>query len=162
MRGVLFACVVLCASILLAGCVQDNASATTTTLQEETPPPPPINGSPTPESSPTPSPSPTLSVNVSSSATITVTATNTETRYQFSPSQITVSPGLNVTIVFRNQGSQLHSFSIPTLNVDTGLVNPGQEKSVSFTAPSSSGTHGFLCTVGNHGESGMQGTLTIR
>ena len=57
----------------------------------------------------------------------------------FAPANFTVREGQRVTLVFVNRGSAPHELVIPQLGVDTGVVNVGATKSVSFV-PSTVGT----------------------
>jgi plastocyanin len=78
----------------------------------------------------------------------------------FEPSHIHAIAGADVTIDVTNTGSELHTFTIPDLGVDTGTINPGESISVSFTAPSA-GDYAFICTYAGHEEAGMTGTLAV-
>jgi len=80
--------------------------------------------------------------------------------FKFTPSEITVKKGEKVKITFKNTGSVQHDYVIEDLGISTKRVNPGQEDSVEFT-PNESGEFKFLCSVGNHEELGMLGTLIV-
>jgi len=82
------------------------------------------------------------------STTVTVVATGSspegslgapEEGLVFAPANFTVREGQRVTLVFVNRGSAPHELAIPQLSVDTGVVNTGATKNVSFI-PSKVGT----------------------
>ncbi len=82
------------------------------------------------------------------SKTVTIVATGSppegslgapEQGLVFAPANFTVREGQRVTLVFVNRGSAPHELVIPQLGVDTGVVNVGATKSVSFV-PSTVGT----------------------
>lgn len=80
--------------------------------------------------------------------------------FKLTPSEITVKKGEKVKITFINTGNVQHDFVISGLGVATKRINPGQTDSVEFT-PDESGQFGFICSVGNHEELGMIGTLIV-
>lgn len=80
--------------------------------------------------------------------------------WQFEPSHVHVAAGSDVTLEVTNTGSELHTFTIPDLGVDTGTVNPSETVAVSFTAPET-GEYDFICTFAGHEEAGMIGTLAV-
>lgn len=83
----------------------------------------------------------------------------TDSSYRFSPSTITVHPG-RVRLILEHTGSgaphdwQLQGF--PADNVP--LVQPGQQRSIEFTAPAP-GRYQFVCTI--HIAQGQTGTLVV-
>lgn len=74
---------------------------------------------------------------------------------KFKPANLPVPAGETVTVVFTNTGDNPHTFTASDVDVDTGIVDPGDEKSVTFTAPDEDIE--FVCTV--HESQGMVGTL---
>lgn len=80
--------------------------------------------------------------------------------FKFTPSEITVKKGEKVKITFKNTGSFPHDFTIEGMDVATKRINPGESDTVEFT-PEEAGEFQFICSVGNHEEQGMVGTLTI-
>jgi plastocyanin len=83
-----------------------------------------------------------------SATTVTIVATGSppegslgapEEGLVFAPANFTAMEGQRVTLVFVNRGSAPHELAIPQLGVDTGVVNTGATKSVSFV-PSKVGT----------------------
>ena len=87
--------------------------------------------------------------------TITVEGGN----YYFKPNKITVKKGATVTIAFTNAGG-FHDFVLDGYNVKTAIIGSGKSQSVTFTADKA-GTFAFYCSVGNHRQMGMAGTLTV-
>lgn len=91
------------------------------------------------------------------STAITVVATD----YKFSPSTIPVSAGQSIALTLQNNGAFPHTFTIASLNLDTGLVSPGQSATVTFTAPSP-GSYQAICRVPGHADRGMVATLVVQ
>jgi plastocyanin len=84
----------------------------------------------------------------------------TDSKYRFTPATITVHPG-RVRITLKHVGAsgaphdwQLQGF--PADNVP--LVQPGQTRSIEFTAPPP-GRYQFVCTI--HVAQGQTGTLVV-
>jgi nitrosocyanin len=127
------------------------------------------------------SPSPSATVSVSPSATVSPSvspsasgATKTPTPsasavktfnvsgtgFQFNPKLITVQKGDTVKIVFNNTGGQ-HDFVIDEFNVRTPVINAGATSTVQFVADKT-GSFEYYCSVGNHRQLGMEGTLVVQ
>ncbi len=87
---------------------------------------------------------------------VTVTGQN----FSFSPDTIEVKKGDKVKITFKNSGGT-HDFIIDAFNVATKRITSGQEETVQFTADKA-GQFEFYCSVGNHRDMGMKGTLTVK
>lgn len=79
--------------------------------------------------------------------------------FYFKPSTIKVKKGQKVTIEFKNAGGS-HDFTIDELNVKTKTIGSGETAKVEFTA-NKAGSFEFYCSVGNHRQMGMKGTLTV-
>jgi len=79
--------------------------------------------------------------------------------YYFAPDTITVKKGEPVTITFTSAGG-MHDFVIDEFNVRTKRVSEGESDTVMFT-PDKAGTYEFYCSVGNHRQMGMKGTLVV-
>lgn len=43
----------------------------------------------------------------------------------------------------------------------TRILGPGEEESISFTAPAEAGDHDYLCTFPGHAQAGMVGVMTV-
>ncbi|MEK9207640.1 MAG: cupredoxin domain-containing protein [Patescibacteria group bacterium] len=131
--------------VAIGGFFVMNMNKSTTTNSNET-----INSAVTPASESATTPS------AMSENEITVEAGE----FQFTPSEITVKKGEKVKITFKNAGKFPHNFTIADLSIATKRINPGQEDTVEFTA-NKTGEFKFFCSVGNHQEQGMVGTLTV-
>lgn len=66
-----------------------------------------------------------------------------------------VKPGSEVPVPFRSESDS------GILIWDTGLVDPGQSASATFTAPSEPGEYTVICTVAGHYPA-MQGRLVVQ
>lgn len=80
--------------------------------------------------------------------------------FSFSPDEITVKKGQEVTIVFKNVGTLAHNYTIGDLGVKSETIRPGQTATVTFT-PTQTGTFAFWCDVPGHRQAGMEGTLHV-
>ncbi len=81
------------------------------------------------------------------------------TNFSFSPSTITVKKGDKVKIVFQDDDG-FHDLVVSGYNAQTKRVNSGQSSEVTFTADKT-GTFEYYCSVGNHREKGMKGSLIV-
>jgi plastocyanin len=77
--------------------------------------------------------------------------------FGYEPRTLSARAGQAVSLTVVNEGDQPHTFTIAGL-VDSGRVEAGQSKSVSFT-PTQAGTLTFFCTI--HGQASMSGTVTV-
>jgi uncharacterized cupredoxin-like copper-binding protein len=96
-------------------------------------------------------------------ATQTVELTAVE--YSFSPSVLTVRPGVEVTFVLHNGGTMPHALDIelPDGEVELeGTVAPGAMGQVTAMMPDETGDFDFYCPIIGHRELGMEGTLQVR
>ncbi|OGH47557.1 MAG: hypothetical protein A3A51_03165 [Candidatus Levybacteria bacterium RIFCSPLOWO2_01_FULL_39_10] len=120
------------------------------------------NQTATPEGSQTPTP--TLSSETSETEDSAMTEGSEivveGNEFEFTPSEVTVKKGETVTLVFKNTGSVPHDFTIADLDIATARINPGEQDSVEFT-PTETGEFKIICSVGNHEEQGMAGTLIV-
>lgn len=83
------------------------------------------------------------------------------TEWRFDPSELHASAGEPVEIAVTNTGTQLHTFTIPALHVDSGPLQRGETKELRFTAPAERQTNDFICTFPGHEEAGMIGHLAV-
>lgn len=81
------------------------------------------------------------------------------TNYSYSQTELTVKQGDVVTIHLTNDLGT-HNFIIDELDVASITINSGQSTQVTFTA-TQKGTYEYYCSVGNHRELGMVGTLIV-
>jgi nitrosocyanin len=91
-----------------------------------------------------------------STKTITVSGGN----FFFTPKTLTVNKGDTVKVVFKNSGGT-HNFVIDEFDVETKTIQGGAEDTVEFVADKA-GTYEFYCSVGQHRQMGMKGTLTVK
>lgn len=101
---------------------------------------------------PAPLPSPTV---LPETKTFTVTGVP----FSFSPATMTVNRGDRVRIIFNNQ-SGTHDLVVEGYNVRTKILSGGQSETIEFVA-NQSGSFEYYCSVGNHRQMGMKGTLIV-
>lgn len=97
--------------------------------------------------------------------------------FSFSPDQLTVPAGTEVTLTLRNLGALDHNFHFMQLGEEVseswtdadeagayysqGVIKGGGVETVTFTAPNVPGDYQFLCSIPSHFELGMVGVLTV-
>lgn len=86
---------------------------------------------------------------------ITVTGSN----FKFEPQIIRVKKGEKVRIIFKNSGGT-HDFVIDNLELSTKQIQTGQQEVLEFS-PLTLGSFEYYCSVGNHRDQGMKGTLIV-
>lgn len=79
--------------------------------------------------------------------------------FEFNPSEIKVKKGDRVKVTFENT-EDFHDWVIDEFNVRTKRIQAGQSETVEFTADKA-GTFNYYCSVDNHRQMGMEGTLII-
>jgi uncharacterized cupredoxin-like copper-binding protein len=98
------------------------------------------------------------------------------TEFKFEPSSWSVPAGATVSVNLKNIGTVAHTWTVMKTPIsgsytsadqsdilfNSGVVNPGQTKTVTFTAPSKAGTYQVICTQPGHFEAGMVGQLTVK
>lgn len=82
-------------------------------------------------------------------------------QYTFAPADLVASAGSRVTLTLRNLGEMPHSFVVPELGVNSGVLVPGDERVITFDL-ARGGSWETLCDVPGHAEAGMRGTLVAR
>lgn len=80
--------------------------------------------------------------------------------WKITPDEVTVTQGANVSIVYRNVGSNQHNLHVGGYGIQTRTIPPGEEVNVTFVADEV-GTFHYWCNVTGHREAGMEGTLTV-
>lgn len=86
--------------------------------------------------------------------------------YVFAPNRVTVRDGgsaVSQEIVLRNRGELAHNIEVLDGDRVVGELRSfpaGEERS--FTVELPPGEYRFACTVADHDEKGMRGTLTVR
>lgn len=63
---------------------------------------------------------------------------------EFAPDVLELEAGTDETVEVRNDGSSGHNFTIDSLDLSTGTVEPGQVVTATFEVPE--GTTGYHCT----------------
>jgi len=99
------------------------------------------------------------------------------TDFAFTPSQLTIPAGREITLHIIHKGLVEHDFIIMKLNTNVGLhfnaedqpnvywqikVQAGDSQTVTFTAPDQPGMYQIVCGMAGHVESGMVGTLEVK
>ena len=79
--------------------------------------------------------------------------------FAFSPTSLSVNKGDTVRITFKN-AEGFHDFVIDEFDVATKQISAATEETVEFVADQA-GSFEFYCSVGQHRQLGMKGTLTV-
>lgn len=79
--------------------------------------------------------------------------------FSFDPEEITVKQGDTVKIVFTSE-SGFHDWVIDEFDAATDQVQTGETSEVTFVADQA-GEFEYYCSVGNHRQMGMVGTLIV-
>jgi uncharacterized cupredoxin-like copper-binding protein len=77
--------------------------------------------------------------------------------YGYTLSQATVPSG-QVTFVIKNNGSEVHNFSVSGVKAGT-LLNPGASETYTVALPPQ--RFSYVCDVPFHIDRGMQGSLSV-
>lgn len=86
----------------------------------------------------------------------TVTGKN----FSFAPAAMTVNKGDRVRITFVND-SGTHDLVIDEFDVRTKVIQGGARETIEFVADKT-GSFEYYCSVGQHRQMGMKGTLTVK
>lgn len=81
--------------------------------------------------------------------------------YSFLPKSLELKAGEPVKLTYKNTGKLPHDLTITELGVRTKVIAGGKEDMITFT-PDKSGTFTFFCSVGNHRQLGMEGSLEVK
>ncbi|MEK7228285.1 MAG: cupredoxin domain-containing protein [Patescibacteria group bacterium] len=79
--------------------------------------------------------------------------------FYMKPNIIKVKQGDTVAITFKNDGGT-HDFRIDELGVKTALLQSGGQEQVTFVA-NKKGSFEYYCSIGQHRQNGMKGTLVV-
>lgn len=79
--------------------------------------------------------------------------------FYFDPDEVTVTEGDTVKIVFTNVDGT-HDWVIDEFDARTPIIQEGETSEITFVADQS-GSFEYYCSVGNHREMGMVGTLVV-
>jgi len=96
--------------------------------------------------------------------------------FTFTPNTFTIPAGQEITLNVVNNGAVIHEFVIMKLGESVGEdfgdedegniyweveAEPGEKKTVTFTAPDEAGEYQVVCGTEGHYVAGMIGTLTV-
>jgi len=97
--------------------------------------------------------------------------------FSFTPNTFTIPAGQEITLHAVNNGTVEHEFVIMKYGLNVGddfgdededniywevEVLPGNETTITFTAPSDAGEYQVVCGTPGHFTSGMVGSLTVK
>lgn len=128
-------------AVIVSGCVGGLSNSEAPADQQENP-------APSEDTSGT-------SENTEVDRTITVSGGN----FYFEPDTLNVSVNETVEFVFENEGGT-HDMRIPEFGAGTDIISGGESQSFTVTFEEE-GSYEFLCSVGNHAERGMTGTIEV-
>jgi len=83
--------------------------------------------------------------------------------FGYSEEEIMVTPGETIKVNLTNSEG-MHDFDVDELGVDGDVIAEGETTSVILTIPedAQAGTeYAYYCSVGNHREQGMEGTIIV-
>lgn len=104
--------------------------------------------------------SPSNSLMATGSATTGVREfTVSGSNFKFEPSQLKVKKGDTVKITFKNSGG-FHDFVIDEFKVKTKQIASGASETITFVADKA-GAFEYYCSVGQHRQMGMKGSLIV-
>lgn len=104
-----------------------------------------------------------VNVDVDVGATVTTGTkefTVTNAGMTFTQKTLAVNKGDRVKITFQNTGGT-HDFRVDGYNVGTKVISNGQSETFEFVADKA-GSFEYYCSVGQHRQLGMKGTLTVK
>ena len=81
--------------------------------------------------------------------------------FSITPATITMAEAGTYEFAVTNEGQFPHALDIEAddAEAETGNIEPGQSKTISFTLPA--GSHEMYCPIGNHRDQGMEGTIAV-
>jgi plastocyanin len=82
------------------------------------------------------------------------------TELKFTPKEFDVPAGTDYTLTVHNDGVLPHDFTCDALKLNSGLLQTGEEKVLTFNAPA--GDYQFYCSVIGHKQAGMIGTIHVK
>lgn len=100
----------------------------------------------------------------------------TMTDFAFSPNEFTILTGAEITLRATHHGTVEHNFIVMKYGTDAGEMfdeadkanvfwevelQPGDSKTILFTAPEQPGTYQIICGMAGHLQSGMVGRLIV-
>jgi plastocyanin len=111
------------------------------------------------KASPTSSPKATPTSATESAGTLSLQADPSQLK--FDKSALSAKPG-KVTVVMKNPSMLPHDVAIEGNGVDVTGKTVTQGGTSTATATLKAGTYTFYCSVDNHRQAGMEGTLTVK
>ena len=112
------------------------------------------------KATPTSSPSATRTSSPTESAGV-LSLQADQSQLKFDKSTLSAKPG-KVTIVMQNPSALPHDVAIEGNGVDVTGKTVNQGGTSTATANLKAGTYTFYCSVDNHRQAGMEGTLTVK
>lgn len=83
----------------------------------------------------------------------------------FTPATASVPAGAMVHVVFSNDDSVPvidHNWVVEGIpDAGSDVIAPGEQTEFDFAAPAAPGTFAYYCSIGDHRDRGMEGTLTV-
>lgn len=79
------------------------------------------------------------------------------TEYAFEPGDVTVSEGDSIEVV--NDGELPHNLTVTDEDLATSDLDGGGSEELTVDLPP--GEYEYICTIGDHADQGMTGTLTV-
>lgn len=76
----------------------------------------------------------------------------------FNPKVITIQNGTATTLILKNKGKRVHTFTVAKLGIDAE-IQPGNEKTITVT-PKQPGTYDLICRY--HFRAGMVGQVVVK
>jgi plastocyanin len=134
-------------ALAIAGCGGGNGAQATPTSS--------------PKATPTSSPAATSTSSPKASAGAVLSLHADMSQLKFDKSALSAKPG-KVTIVMTNPSPLPHDVAIQGNGVDASGKVVDQGATSTATATLKAGTYSFYCTVDNHRQAGMEGTLTVK
>jgi plastocyanin len=113
------------------------------------------------KATPTSSPKATPTSTPQESAGAVLSLQADKSQLKFDKSALSAKPG-KVTIVMKNPSTLPHDVAIEGNGVDVKGKTVNQGGTSTATATLKAGTYTFYCSVDNHRQAGMEGTLTVK
>ena len=82
--------------------------------------------------------------------------------FKFAPISLNLKKGERVVLTFKNNGKLPHTFSVPDLNIETGIIMSGKNRTIAFEVPSTAGSFRAVCKIPGHDQAGMIGKVIIK
>ncbi|WP_163103531.1 cupredoxin domain-containing protein [Peribacillus alkalitolerans] len=76
----------------------------------------------------------------------------------FNPKVISIPNGITTTLILKNKGKKVHTFTVDKLGIDAE-IQPGNEKTITVE-PKMPGTYELICRY--HFQEGMVGTVIVK